>query len=274
MIVIDNLLDYQLTGLEWILCHDLWHSDWHVKNRPLRAGLFVVPVFANIFGGKPSTGLVLPMLIVADIFAVLYYNRHANWKYVLKLLPWAFGGILLAMFVGKAINDQQFRHLIAFIVIIGILWMVYQDISSKHSHVPDYPWFAALLGTSGGFSTMIGNAAGPIMSLYLLSMRLPKNIYIGTGAWFFFIINLSKVPLHIFVWKTITQAEPYLRPFHGGSHHCRCDRRILSCEAYSRQSLPYFYHPVYHGIIYRTVLKACYGKISPVSYRLNYFRLY
>ncbi len=205
MIVIDNLPDYQLTGLEWILAMICGILIGMSKTGLSGAGLFVVPVFANIFGGKPSTGLVLPMLIVADIFAVLYYNRHANWKYVLKLLPWAFGGILLAMFVGKAINDQQFRHLIAFIVIIGILLMVYQDISSKHSHVPDYPWFAALLGTSGGFSTMIGNAAGPIMSLYLLSMRLPKNIYIGTGAWFFFIINLSKVPLHIFVWKTITR---------------------------------------------------------------------
>ena len=56
---------------------------------------------------------------------------------------------------------------------------------------------------------MIGNAAGPVMALYLLSMRLPKNIYIGTGAWFFFIINLSKVPLHIWSWKTIT-AESFI----------------------------------------------------------------
>ena len=168
------------------------------------AGLFIVPVFANIFGGKPSAGLVLPMLIVADVFAVIYYHRHANWKYVLKLLPWAFGGILMAMFVGNAINDNQFRMLIAVIVITGIGLMVYQDLRKKKTNVPDYPWFAALLGTGGGFSTMIGNAAGPIMSLYLLSMRLPKNMYIGTGAWFFFIVNLSKVPLHIFVWKTIT----------------------------------------------------------------------
>jgi uncharacterized membrane protein YfcA len=56
----------------------------------------------------------------------------------------------------------------------------------------------------GGFATMIGNAAGPVMAIYLLSMRLPKNSYIGTGAWFFFIVNLSKVPLHIWSWKTIT----------------------------------------------------------------------
>jgi len=198
------LSSYDLSGFEWalaLLCGVLIGMS---KTGLSGAGLFVVPVFANIFGGKPSAGLVLPMLIVADIFAVIYYNRHANWKYVLKLLPWAFGGILIAMFVGKAISDTQFRMLIAVIVITGIGLMIYQDTRRKKTSVPDYPWFAALLGTSGGFSTMIGNAAGPVMSLYLLSMRLPKNMYIGTGAWFFFIVNLSKVPLHVFVWKTIT----------------------------------------------------------------------
>lgn len=168
------------------------------------AGLFVVPVFAKIFGGKPSTGIVLPMLIIADIFAVRYYHRHAEWKYVLKLLPWAIVGIIIALLVGQMINDDHFKKIIASVVLLGIGLMIYQDVRKAKAEIPDYWWFAALLGLGGGFATMIGNAAGPIMSLYLLSMRLPKNIYIGTGAWFFFIVNLSKVPLHIFFWKTIT----------------------------------------------------------------------
>jgi hypothetical protein len=82
--------------------------------------------------------------------------------------------------------------------------MILQDIRLKKVSIPDYWGFAGLLGLSGGFATMIGNAAGPLLSLYLLSMRLPKNIYIGTAAWFFFIVNISKVPLHIIFWKTIT----------------------------------------------------------------------
>lgn len=167
------------------------------------AGLFVVPVFAKIFGAKPSTGLVLPLLIFADIFAVSYYNRHANWKYVLKLIPWAVAGILIATFVGRQIDDVQFRQMIAVIVLLGIGLMIFQDFYSSQPKVPDYWWMAALLGLGGGFATMIGNAAGPIMSLYLLSMRLPKNIYIGTGAWFFFIVNVFKVPFHVFAWETI-----------------------------------------------------------------------
>jgi len=200
----ESFIHYELNIYEWllvILCGMLIGMS---KTGLSGAGLFVVPVFAGIFGGKPSVGLVLPMLIIADFFAVRYYNRHAEWKYVLKLLPWALAGILIALIVGENIDDQHFQILIVVVVLVGIALMVYQDLRRKKVSVPDYWWFAAILGLSGGFATMIGNAAGPILSLYLLSMRLPKNIYIGTGAWFFFIVNLSKVPLHIFFWETIT----------------------------------------------------------------------
>lgn len=197
-------MSFDLTTAEWllsILCGILIGMS---KTGLSGAGLFVVPVFAGIFGGRPSAGLVLPMLIVADFFAVKYYNRHADWRYVLKLLPWAFAGIIIALFVGVIIDDVQFRKLIAIIVIAGISLMLFQDIRLKNLTIPDYWWFAGLLGLAGGFTTMIGNAAGPVLSLYLLSMRLPKNMYIGTAAWFFFIVNLSKVPLHIVFWETIT----------------------------------------------------------------------
>lgn len=157
---------------------------------------------AGIFGGKPSTGLLLPILIFADVFAVSYYNRHARWKHVFKLLPWAVIGIFIALHVGEMIKDEVFKEIMAIVVLAGIVIMVYRDVK-KEIKVPDKMWFAAILGIAGGFSTMIGNAAGPIMALYLLSTRLPKNNFIGTGAWFFFIINLLKVPLHVFAWKTI-----------------------------------------------------------------------
>ncbi len=202
--MIQQIVNYNLTNLEWltvVLCGMLIGMS---KTGLSGLGLFVVPVMAGIFGGKPSVGLLLPMLVIADSFGVFYYNRHANWSYILKLLPWAMLGILTALIVGKMINDDHFKMLIAMLVIIGILLMIYQDLFKKKINVPNYWWFSGIVGLAGGFATMIGNAAGPIMAIYLLSFRLPKNIYIGTGAWFFFIINLSKVPLHVFVWKTIT----------------------------------------------------------------------
>ncbi len=168
------------------------------------AGMIVVPLMAFAFGGKPSTGIVLPMLCIADLFAVLYYHRHADWKHIYKLLPWTLMGLVAALLLGSNISDHQFKMLIGITVLISLVVMIWQDYFRKSKEVPSSIWFTALFGFGAGFSTMIGNAAGPLMAIYLLSTRLPKNSYIGTGAWFFLIINYIKVPLQIIFWKNIT----------------------------------------------------------------------
>lgn len=198
-----DFIPVELTTSDWILFFLCGLLIGLAKTGLSGAGLLIVPVMAKVFGGRPSVGIVLPMLIIADIYAVWYYNRHAEWKHIFKLLPWALAGITAGLITGKQINDNQFKQLIAILVIIGIVLMVWQDFRKKKDAISHYWLFSASLGLAGGFATMVGNAAGPIMAIYLLSMRLPKNQYIGTGAWFFFIINLTKVPLHIFVWKTI-----------------------------------------------------------------------
>jgi len=169
-------------------------------------GTLVVPLMAFIFGGMPSSGLVLPMLVMADVFGVTYYHRSANWKTVFKVIPWAFAGIIAGLIVGKGISATQFKHLIGTLVILSLAVMIWQEIAKKRNSdiVPHKPWFAIPFGVAGGFSTMIGNAAGPIMSVYLLSMNLQKREFIGTAAWFFFIVNLFKLPLQIWGWHNIT----------------------------------------------------------------------
>jgi uncharacterized membrane protein YfcA len=199
-----DLISYNLNTVQWMLAILCGMIIGMSKTGFSGAGLIAVPVLAGIFGGRPSVGLLLPMLIIADIFAVKFYNRHADWSYVIKLLPWTIAGILIAVFVGKLVNDNQFRMLVALVVIIGIGLLIYKDLRQKEISTPSSWWYSALLGLGGGFATMIGNASGPIMAYYLLSMRLPKNTYIGTGAWFFLIVNVIKVPLHLFIWKTIT----------------------------------------------------------------------
>ena len=195
---------YELTTLQWVLLALSGLLIGMAKTGLSGFGMMVVPILANAFGGRPSVGLLLPILIFADVFAVSWYNRHADWKHVLRLLPWALAGILVGTLVGKSISDQSFNRLLAALVIGGIGILIWRDLRSDKLRIPRSRWFAAGLGLLGGFSTMIGNAAGPVMALYLLSMRLPKNVFIGTGAWFFFIVNLSKVPLHVWSWKTIT----------------------------------------------------------------------
>jgi len=166
-------------------------------------GMLIVPILATIFGGKSSAGILLPMLSMADVFAVSYYHRHAEWKYVLKLLPSTVVGVLLGLFVGNMINDEQFKHLMAMIILVGLGIMIWREQKKTVSAIPHNWLFSSIAGLLGGFSTMIGNAAGPVMAIYFLSMMLPKNSFIGTGAWFFLIINLFKIPFHITVWETI-----------------------------------------------------------------------
>lgn len=166
-------------------------------------GMVTIPIFAYIFGGKVSTGILLPVLIMADILAAVYYHKKAEWKYVFALLPWAGAGIVIALFTGNKVNDQQFKMLISGVIIVGLLISFWREFRNSSKEIPDNWWFAAIMGLFGGFATMIGNAAGPILTLYLLSMRLPKYAFIGTGAWFFLIINVTKVPFHILGWETI-----------------------------------------------------------------------
>jgi len=203
-LITEFLHSYDLSTLQWILLALSGLLIGMAKTGLSGFGLMVVPILANAFGGRFSVGLLLPILIFADVFAVTWYHRHAEWKHVLRLLPWALAGILIATLVGKSISDQSFNRLLAALVIGGIGVLIWRDLRSDKLRIPKSRGFAAGLGLLGGFSTMIGNAAGPVMALYLLSMRLPKNVYIGTGAWFFFIVNLTKVPLHIWSWKTIT----------------------------------------------------------------------
>lgn len=168
------------------------------------ASLLMVPAMAYVFGGKGSTGVVLPMLIIADIFAVKYYHHHANWFHIFRVMPWAIFGILIALIVGKFVTDINFKKIMAICIFTGIAIMLWHDFRKVNLPIFNHRWFSALLGIAGGFATMIGNAAGPIMSIYLLAMHLSKYDFIGTAAWFFFIVNFMKFPLHIFVWRTIS----------------------------------------------------------------------
>ena len=162
-----------------------------------------VPLLALVFGSKLSTGVTLPMLILADLFAVWYYNRHAEWHYLFRLLPWTAVGVLLGVWLGKDLSENLFKNLMALIILSGAGIMLLLD-RIKTVQLPSGGWFAAVIGICAGFATMVGNLAGGFVLIYFLAMRLPKAVLIGTGAWFFLLINLFKLPFHIFTWHTVS----------------------------------------------------------------------
>jgi uncharacterized protein len=162
-----------------------------------------IPIIAGVFGGKESTGIMLPMLLVGDIGALYYYNRHAEWNNIKKLLPWAITGLVLGIIVGNYISDKQFKSFIAVSVIICLLILIYTEIKGENLNIPKNFFVYALTGALCGFTSMIGNAAGPVFSVYLLARGFKKDGFMGTTAWFFFIINLAKVPLQVVFWHNI-----------------------------------------------------------------------
>ncbi|MBN3582025.1 sulfite exporter TauE/SafE family protein [Algoriphagus aestuarii] len=162
-----------------------------------------VTFMAIAFETKQSTGIVLPLLVIADVFAVIYYNRHTQWTYVAKFLPWMLLGILLGSWVGMDLPEKVFKLFMVFLIFLILAFIVWWD-QKKVKTVPTHWAFASGIGTLAGFTTMVGNLAGPLSNIYFLAMRLPKNHFIGTAAWLFLIINVFKLPFHIFIWNTIS----------------------------------------------------------------------
>lgn len=193
-----------LTNIQWFAISIAALSIGMSKTGVQAIMLMIVPLMAMAFGAKESTGVILPMLCMADIIAVAYYKRIADWKVVAKLLPTAILGFFLAIGVDNMIPNGQFRQLMGWTLMLALIVMIWSEIFGNENRWMKKWWYAAIFGLLGGFTTMIGNAAGPVMSVYLLSMRKEKMEYIGINAWFFFVVNLLKVPLQAFVWDNIT----------------------------------------------------------------------
>jgi uncharacterized protein len=163
-----------------------------------------VTIMAIVFGGKASTGIVLPLLCVADILAVSYYRRHIVWTHFWKLIPWMVIGILIGVYVGKDLNEAVFRKLMSGIIILTVIIMIALELRKQPISIPSNKLFVANMGLLSGFTTMLGNLAGAFSNIYFLAMRMQKNDFIGTAAWVFLVINLFKVPFQVFYWKNIT----------------------------------------------------------------------
>jgi len=166
------------------------------------AGMMAVPLLAGVFGGIFSSGVMLPLLLLADVLGVWYYRKHASWPHLKLLFPWAAAGVVVGTVAGSFIGDGVFKSIMSITIIISVGIMIWLE--RKPDQVPRQRWFAALSGLAGGFTSMVGNLAGSVMAIYFLSIRLPKNSFIGTTAWFFLVLNAFKLPFHIFFWKTIS----------------------------------------------------------------------
>lgn len=143
-----------------------------------------------------SVGAMLPILLLGDLFALAYYRRHANWDRLLELFPYVAVGMVPAYLVLWKLQSDPLRVLIGAIILVLLALQITRQ-RFGWEKMPDRRWFIAMTGILAGFGTAVGNAAGPVMSIYLISKRLDKREFLGTAAWFFFIVNLSKLPVFL-----------------------------------------------------------------------------
>lgn len=158
-------------------------------------GILVVPLMALVMPTEKSVGTLLGILILADLFAIAYHRHNAKWSHVARLLPAALAGIIAGYFGLQKLDGGQLKPIIGGIVLIMLAINFWRErTGGKDTQIPTQLWFAAIMGFLAGVTTMMANAAGPVMIIYLMAMRLPKMEFVGTSAWFFFIVNWLKVP--------------------------------------------------------------------------------
>ncbi len=157
-----------------------------------------VAIFANLLPTKQASGFVLPLLLCGDLVAVFSYRRHTEWKHLRRLFLWTGAGVVLGALALGRIDDRQARLLVGGIVVALVGLHLWRKRGAGSGNVAEHGvWFAPMIGVLAGFTTLVANAAGPLMAIYLLAMRLPKLAFIGTSAVFFLLLNLFKVPFMV-----------------------------------------------------------------------------
>ncbi len=160
-------------------------------------GILAVLLVALAVPGKASPGLLLPMLIAADIMAVIYYRRACQWHLLVRLLPMAMIGVVLGAVILWLLPEANFEHVIGWI----ILSMLGLDLGLSESVKRHARGWAVtfVTGIIAGASSMIANAAGPVFGVYLLQFGLRKSEFVGTRSWYFLLMNMAKVPFAVFL---------------------------------------------------------------------------
>ena len=155
-------------------------------------GTMIAPLMVLTVGdARLAAAWTLPVLSTADVFAVIYWRRHAEARQLLSLIPWVLVGIAGGA-VALSLDEQIIRRIIG-VIIVGMLLVYLWRRLRPTGQVEGNP---ALYGVAAGFATTLANASGPVMNLYLLTKKLPKEKFVATGAWFFFTVNILKSPIY------------------------------------------------------------------------------
>lgn len=157
-------------------------------------GILAIPALVLMVGdARQAAAWTLPILCLADMFAIYYWRHHNAAKRLFSLTPWVLVGMVTGALV-LFLPEHVLRPMVGVIVLLMLGAHIRRQMRPDTWATGGHP---VVYGVAAGFSTTVANAAGPVMNLYLLSKRLPKEEFIATGAWFFFVVNASKIPIYL-----------------------------------------------------------------------------
>ncbi|MDJ1114337.1 sulfite exporter TauE/SafE family protein [Microbacterium dauci] len=183
----------ELTALAWIVVAAGALIIGLAKTALPGAGTVAAAAFAAVLPAKQSTGTILLLLIVGDMFALWMYRQHADWRSLIRLAPAVIVGLLVGVAFMAFADDDWVRRVIG-VILLAVVAVTLWRRRARPDAVRSGRVAAAAYGSLGGFTTMVANAAGPVMSMYFLASRFEVKAFLGTAAWFFAIINITKVP--------------------------------------------------------------------------------
>lgn len=202
-----TIAGYPLTPLEIALMVIVCFFVGFTKTGIMGMNVLITPLALLVLKRKVEpaivtatvVGLLLPMMVFADSLAVIRYRQHANWKIIARLLPWVIPGLFVGAATLVLFRDKILLPMLGCIILVIIaLYFIYEYRKDWiERNIPHSWWFAAGIGLLAGFVTMIGNISGAIMTVFMLSVGLQKNEFMGTSAWFYAIVNVTKIPILI-----------------------------------------------------------------------------
>ena len=195
-----------LTWLDWVVLGLAVVAIGFAKTAVSGTGSIAVAGFALVLPARESTGTILPLLILGDLFAIGFYRRHTDWGLIRRLLPWVGLGIVGGAGFVAAVDDEVMRRTIGLLLLVMTVGQLVTGggrlarwLGPRGDGAPStgHRVAAAVAGVAAGFVTMVANAAGAVMTVYLLLSGLAMLEFLGTAAWFFFLVNLAKLPFSI-----------------------------------------------------------------------------
>lgn len=211
-----------------------------------------IAIFAFVMPTRESTAAILLLLLVGDAYAVWQYRRDADLALLRRLIPAVLPGLALGALFLAWVDDVTLRRCIGvLLLVLAVVQLVLMLRNPDTSRISDSRAAAVGTGLASGFATMTANAAGPVMTLYLVAQGVEKRRFLGTGALFFFGVNLCKVPFSVglglftagTLWRTLALAPLVLLGAWIGLHtarrlsQTRFDQAVLAATVVSALAL-------------------------------------